>query len=534
MDTTLYYLNNFQFVIDWVQTRYADLLTSEENDFCLQFKLLPEPSKSLLVRMLMRKGVLFRKSKLNYAEIPDITTAVQPLLALNWVSINPEINAGQLWQLLLKSELETQFKLDKKLSKKDMFPVIELSYPEPQSWQQYLPAFKEPLYQLEIQTLCDYFRLMFFGNLYQELTEFVITDLGIFNYEKVTFSETDKAFKTRQDIDAYYQVHQCNQMLDAGDLDLCLDSIPEVIPDNPWLVRRKHKLLYKLAYQLERNSELVLALSLYEQSDYQGSRVRQIRILVKQEKIQQAWELWQLFFTSCKFESDKQALIRMAPRLALKAGETYQREKIIFPEQIINTVELEEDESVEERAAVLLSTKDCPVFYVENRLLNSLFGLWCWEAVFHNVEGAFFHPYQMAPADLNQPDFVEKRQTIFDDLWQQLESNSYVEHIQQRFIEKQGITNSFVNWSVITSKMLNMALECITATELKLIFKRILFDIRSNRSGLPDLVQFDLVDKCVVFIEVKGPGDKLQDNQIRWFEYFQQNNINCKVCYVRW
>ncbi|WP_267898671.1 VRR-NUC domain-containing protein [Vibrio penaeicida] len=33
-------------------------------------------------------------------------------------------------------------------------------------------------------------------------------------------------------------------------------------------------------------------------------------------------------------------------------------------------------------------------------------------------------------------------------------------------------------------------------------------------------------------MEVKGPGDKLQQNQIRWLQVFQKIGINAEVCYV--
>jgi hypothetical protein len=35
-------------------------------------------------------------------------------------------------------------------------------------------------------------------------------------------------------------------------------------------------------------------------------------------------------------------------------------------------------------------------------------------------------------------------------------------------------------------------------------------------------------------IEVKGPGDRLQDNQIRWLHYFAEHGIPVAVCYVQW
>lgn len=35
-------------------------------------------------------------------------------------------------------------------------------------------------------------------------------------------------------------------------------------------------------------------------------------------------------------------------------------------------------------------------------------------------------------------------------------------------------------------------------------------------------------------IEVKGPGDRLQDNQKRWLAFFAEQDIPVCVCYVSW
>ena len=35
-------------------------------------------------------------------------------------------------------------------------------------------------------------------------------------------------------------------------------------------------------------------------------------------------------------------------------------------------------------------------------------------------------------------------------------------------------------------------------------------------------------------IEVKGPGDRLQDNQLRWIEYCTLHGMPVSVCYLQW
>lgn len=58
-----------------------------------------------------------------------------------------------------------------------------------------------------------------------------------------------------------------------------------------------------------------------------------------------------------------------------------------------------------------------PVFYVENALINSLFGLLCWPAVFATTAGGRSFTPSSGPADLGAPDFAQRRAAVFDAVW---------------------------------------------------------------------------------------------------------------------
>ena len=47
-------------------------------------------------------------------------------------------------------------------------------------------------------------------------------------------------------------------------------------------------------------------------------------------------------------------------------------------------------------------------------------------------------------------------------------------------------------------------------------------------------VQFWPAERRYRLIEVKGPGDRLQDNQIRWLTFCVSHGIPVAVCHVRW
>jgi hypothetical protein len=149
------------------------------------------------------------------------------------------------------------------------------------------------------------------------------------------------------------------------------------------------------------------------------------------------------------------------------------------------------------------------------------------------MEGAFANPFQFAPLDFYHEGFEIRRPGV-QQLWQELESDVYRLRLQQTLLEKQGIANPLVNWQILDESVVQLALLCIPAKHLQAIFRRMLFDLRRNTSGLPDLIQFYPEQQNYRLIEIKGPGDRIQDNQQRWMDYFQEHGIPAEVCYVQW
>ena len=187
-----------------------------------------------------------------------------------------------------------------------------------------------------------------------------------------------------------------------------------------------------------------------------------------------------------------------------------------------------------EWCGTICSRKNRTVFYVESGLINSLFGLLFWDAIFAPVSGAFFHPFQAAPADLHEPDFQARRARELDACFAQLESGDYRATILDHFERKAGVASPFVAWGLVSRELLTLALTCVPAAHLRELFGRLLCDLRANRAGLPDLIQLWPREQRYRMVEVKGPGDRLQDNQVRWLTFCATKGIPAEVCSVTW
>jgi tetratricopeptide (TPR) repeat protein len=537
VEAPFYYLDNFQTVVEWVLARYRDLLTADECAMLDRFALLPLASRALLVRMIMRKGTVFRASKLSYVEIGATNAAAQPLVDAGWIAIDGLIDIGGLCALLVKDEIATLFdQLPTGGRKTDWLAALARQFPQPRRFSEWF-GDGDCAYTLLWMPLCDRLRLMFFGNLHQDWTEFILADLGIWRYETVEFAPDCRAFHTRADVDHYLQLHRCRERLDSEEpLPAIIAELLQMEIANPWAQARRMKLLFRIGQDCERAGELEQALALYEQSRHAGSRTRRIRVLERLQRFAEALALCEAALLAPESDAELQQLQRQLPRLRRHAGAARLERRATRDCEHLDLV-LQKPAGycrVEGVVQQYLGSDDAPVHYVENALINSLFGLLCWEAIFAPLPGAFFHPFQHGPADLHDPEFQRRRQPLFERLFAQLDSGEHGATIRANFRAKQGLQSPFVYWSAIDETLLELALLCMPAADLRTLFERLLRDPRANRAGLPDLIQFWPSERRYRMIEVKGPGDRLQDNQKRWLDYCAQHSIPVAVCYVQW
>ncbi|WP_039913349.1 VRR-NUC domain-containing protein [Cellvibrio mixtus] len=540
-----YYLTNFQFLVDWVVQRYADLLNEDEREFVSRFQQLERDSQCLLVRLSSRKGPLFRRSKLRYAEIDSIDEAALKLIQAGLLSNNQPLSLSELCDSLTKGELLQLFKAHinngKHLRKEEIVADLIQQFPAPKLWREWTENQLGDAYYLDNRSIISNLLLLFFGNTYQDLTEFVLQDLGLYRYENYVIDQQHRIFKSRSEIEQYQLLMTLREQLERAatleDLIHITTLLPTTATSNK-LERRRARLCNQLAYQLERANEQSLALKLYTQNEIPPARERRIRLLEKQGELSAAWVLLQEIQANPFNEEELQIARRMTPRLAKKLGEpSIQKTLPTIIEKYLELGAAYDDEgnrfSVEEAARQFLHTDNAPCFYVENILLTGLFGLWLWPEMFRGIEGAFANPFQIAPLDMYQEDFARNRPGL-QQLWDLFDQDNHHQHIFSVWDDKYGIANALVNWSILDRELIAMALDCIPKAHLKRIFERLLFDLKSNRSGLPDLIQFYPAEKTYCMIEIKGPGDRIQDNQERWLKYFSLHGIPAEVCYVRW
>ncbi|UTV88116.1 VRR-NUC domain-containing protein [Cobetia amphilecti] len=603
LDNPRYYLANFDTLIDWVCQCHADLLTEAERATVDAITRLPDASRALLVRLLMRKGDHFERSQLHYAEIGAIEAASQPLITPLADSATPDglcrhnadLTLDEMLALVTLPRLRAAFaELPRSTPKRRMHDAISelLGDVTPRPLPAWLNDPAADTLSVGLGELSRRLSLMFFGNLRQNLSDFVLSELGLLRCETVALSPASRAFTHRWEVDRYLALEQLREDWQQASERLgrtanaelerhwqrivaALDATPSAAANeihsepsathqltdahatdgraiddraNAWLAQRRDRLRFSLARDAERKGWHQAAARQYaclEDSAYAPRAMpRRVRALELSGDISAAHALASERLARAEITLDEQlALERALPRLCRGLGlPAPRRAKAPTTPQITLTVPdlatsaADGIHGVERAAAHALATPEAPVFYVENGLIPALFTLLCWEALFAPLPGAFFHAFHTGPADLYRPDFVSRRQAAFEACFARLKEGSYRKVIRERHQQKQGIQAPFVHWELLSEQLLNHALDCIPPAHLEACFRHLLANPREHRAGLPDLIQFfpEHSSDRYRLIEVKAPTDRLQDNQRQWLALYARHAIPALECRVEW
>ncbi|MAG13649.1 MAG: hypothetical protein CMN78_03530 [Spirochaetales bacterium] len=554
-----YYRENFITLLTEVISLYEDLLHDPEIQFAKNFQALSLPPQCLFVRLISRKGPLFRSDKLEYQEIPSIGDAANELYSAGFISRDGDFPLQDLLALLRKPELislteELELLIQRNEKKAALIDQIgELG--EESEIADFIKTKFHVYAPLRLEALSLYM-LLFFGNFYQDLSEFVIADLGIVNYEQYPLDRSIRPFSRRELIDTVIELHSVSEELSEGLSELSADQLMTLIAtvpdpiDHPVILRRHGRLCTTVARQLERLNDPESAIRVYEMTDFQPSRERQARIHYKIGNAKKATEIVETINRMSGNEEELDFASAFADKIEGKRRPSADKTDVSDTQVICIAEPI--GPSVEEFVLNMYAQAGVAGFYTENTLWCGLFGIAFWDIIFSPIVGAFFNPYQRGPADLYEPDFRSRREQLIQAKLCHILDVSEIRwrrELRRTYREKCGTANAFVNWKYFTEELFSVAIKSIPPAHFVAVFDRICSNIRTNTAGFPDLVLFPRIkakrisggaqrydviteeDRHLPYllVEVKGPGDQLQKNQKRWMRHFRGVGVPHRV-----
>ncbi len=524
-----YYADNLLALVDTVHRRYGDLLVGDERAFGERILSLSVPGKRLLARLIARKGPLIRDDSLAYREVDDVEATLAELEAATLVQRCPPAPLDAVLKLLTRAEIGYLFAWDirdvAKAGKAVQVARILASSPGCLGrWRIKRAVAWLALRQVEH---LDLYRLLFFGDLHQDLTTFVMRDLGVFRYEPVVLSRKTRLFSDRAALARFLELAAAQEEIAAlgerPDASTCHAKVAELLArlwcpmDNRMLERRRSRTLNRLGRNLERVGDFDAALSCYGRSTLAPARERRMRILHR-------------LGDEDGVESLRTAILAQ-PQTILEAdfaarfARPFRRPPAPMVERTLGGAV---PASIEAHALALLTTSGGIGWHLENHLPMAVFALAYWSWMFAPVEGAFVNAFQTGPVDLFWPDFFVSREGVCEDpLHGALKSR-----LRSTMQAKAGTANRLFSWQRCPPTVIEAVLEAIPEADLRALVEIVHDDLDGRRSGFPDLTVVYAPGRYE-FVEVKGPNDQLQIHQRLWIQALQGRGLPVRVMRFR-
>ncbi|MCY3542408.1 MAG: hypothetical protein OXH31_10975, partial [Gammaproteobacteria bacterium] len=401
-----YYANNVCKLLRFVVDRYRDLLNEEELKFSTSVLELSADAQRLYARILSRRGPIFLLAQFVYREVKHAASAFDELERNKLINRTAEVPTELLCQKLTLRQLREVFELQEfKGSKLALVSEIQDTYAE----ENILERIRQrlPWFELDQTDRIATFSLLFFGDRYQNLSTFVVHDLGILRLEQYTLDSENRQFNSRHDIDCYLDWWALSERMneeESLETEQLLESIQTLKSSNTnrTLERQRSKLLNRIGRELERRGELLHSLLAYRHSSVHPARERQMRVFHRLDQIfemeelrteitEKPWTIEEKLFAE-KFKCKSRVDVK------------YNTNEQVLMDPSTDNIEI--------FACSEFEARGWAAWHLENHLPSALFGLAYWDWVYAPIQEAFVNPFQIGPRDLYTPEFFAVRREL--------------------------------------------------------------------------------------------------------------------------
>jgi hypothetical protein len=517
------------------------------------FRACSLEARCLYVRLVSRVGPCFRRRDLHYDEIADLDRAIVELAAARFLDTAPDADAAVLLHHLLRAEIDTiaadvVAPIDAssgaaaraKLTKTGLIAALT-AVTGADALRAAILEHVPLLMPLRLEEVTVH-RLLFFGNLRQDLSELVLATIGVWRYESYELRSDLRLFPDRAAIEDALAIRalqaQARACLEAGDGPGAWAIAAQVASREPaWHSTSRalaDGILLEVAHLIERAGAREQALELYSAATAPPARERCARLHARLGRERRAIALCREIADSPRDESERLFAVRFEQRMRRSLGQVPPTRRR-YRRALRLVLAPEGDRAVESIALEHYAALGQDGFHAENWLWLALYGLAFWDVIYAAVPGAFEHAYQDAPIDLEEPAFRARRAGAIEARLAEIEGSSWPAwRLLAVWDRKYGIRNRLVPWAPAVRSGLELALSRLSGRHLATVLDRLSRDLGRYRRGLPDLFVLTAEEPGFVLFEVKGPGDRLRPEQVAWLDYLGAHDLPCAVLAVEW
>ncbi|XP_057526290.1 fanconi-associated nuclease 1 homolog isoform X2 [Amaranthus tricolor] len=173
--------------------------------------------------------------------------------------------------------------------------------------------------------------------------------------------------------------------------------------------------------------------------------------------------------------------------------------------------------------------------HTESGIWLTIYGLLMWDIIFSDVPDTFRTRFQSAPLDMDSDNFYIARKGIIEHHLQKIHNGMAETILIMSWELHYGTLCRGVNWERHSLSELRAAVSCIKGPSLSNLCRLLSQDYRSWSSGMPDLLLWHFHEGYrgeAKLVEVKGPKDRLSEQQRAWLLTLIDCGFTVEVCKV--
>lgn len=508
-----YYLDHFAEMLEFVQRTYAPVLGPEHHAFVARFEGLSRDARCLLVRMINRRGAIFNRSLFNYPEIDDVERAASYLIVADQARALGEADYAAFVSSLPKDVLVTGAQA---AGRGD----VRKSWSKPKFVDYYLHTIPfsvaaqhcgaRNFIALEGTRPIEFLLYLYFGKTEVNLKNFALRDLGILRTNRET--SFSARFTDAEEALASFHYSQILDSLEGGSEPVHRRAAVDVLTGPACTSQYAGDLRSRAAHRaglfFEKAGESDLARQLYRAGSSPDCNERLVRLLYNAGDKTEAEALLQLMIDDPA--SDEEHLFA-TDFYARKFGG---RRAGLHTELLRSgrTISVDDTHRGNPEAGVagVLRREGIKVFFTENVLWHSLFGLLFWDELFESTRMP--SGFDWLPHCLKDRSFRRLCAATIDEKLAAIASGSALPLILRTVAARWGRPNGIFSWDHVQVEALRALLEGSDPAGVASILGSMCDDFRGMRDGFPDLMLIH--DGKASFMEVKAEGDVIRRNQL--------------------
>jgi DNA polymerase-3 subunit epsilon len=508
-----YYLDHFVEMLEFVQLTYGPVLTADHYAFIARFEGLSKDARCLLIRMVNRRGAIFNRSLFHYPEITDVELAAVELMTAGYARALCESDYAVFVACLPKDVLVTGAQAAgrgdvRKSWSKPKFVDYYLEQVPFSVAAQHCGAHK--FIALDGTRPIEFLLYLYFGKTEVDLKNFALRDLGILRTNRETsfsarFTDGDEAL-------ASFHYSQILDRLEVKSESVYRQAAVDVLggPNcgTEYATDLRSRAAHQTGLYFEKADEADLARQLYRAGSSPDCNERLVRLLYSEGDRVGAEELLQRMIDDPASDGEHLFATDFYARKygGRRAG---QYTELLRSGRVI-TVDDTHRGNPEAGVAGVLRREDAKVYYTENVLWHTLFGLLFWEELFESTRMP--SGFDWVPHCLKDRSFDRLFASAIEEKLEAIALGNAFPSILRTIAARWGRPNGIFAWDHVQVEALRALLEGTEPTGMARIVRAMCHDFRGMRDGFPDLML--VRDGKASFMEVKAEGDVIRRNQL--------------------